>query len=193
MSAYFKSVSAELKKDWKTTVLVLIFTVARLIYGWSWFSAGWEKLSWFSNGKFNSGKEIQGLITNIAGPKVTRFDPLGINHLFGWIAQHVFLPMGQVTDVLVVISELLVGVALILGFRIFWSALLAMFLNVQYIVAGSFNNFGYIWTNLAMLKFARYAELIGVGGFLSFKKNQQSVSQDFGKAYKTPLKPTISH
>lgn len=175
--SYFESVSAEFKKDWKTAILAIIFTIARLVYGWSWFSAGLEKLSWFSNGKFNAGKEIQGLVTNIAGPKVTRFDPLGINHLFAGLAQHVFIPMGGLTDALVVISELAVGVLMILGFRVFWAALLAFFLNVQYMAAGSFNNFGYLWTNLAMLKFAKYAELIGVDGYLRFKKNKMLLNE----------------
>ena len=137
------------------------------------FSAGWEKLSWLSDGKFDAGKEIQTYITNIAGPKVTRFDPLGINHLFAWIAQHIFMTMGGLTDALVVISELAIGVLIILGFRVFWSALFAIFLNLQYLAAGSFNNFGYIWTDLALLKFARIAELIGVDGFLRFRKGNK--------------------
>lgn len=170
---YFKAVFTELKEDTKALILALIFTVARLIYGWSWFSAGLEKISWFTNGKFNSGKEIQGLVNNLAGPKVTRFDPLGINHLFAWLAQHIFLPMGGVTDALVVISELAVGLLIILGFRIFWSALLAIFFNLQYIAAGSYNNFGYIWTNLALLKFSKYAELIGIDGLLKYKKQKE--------------------
>lgn len=170
---YFKAVFTELKEDTKALILALIFTVARLIYGWSWFSAGLEKISWFTNGKFNSGKEIQGLVNNLAGPKVIRFDPLGINHLFAWLAQHIFLPMGGVTDALVVISELAVGLLIILGFRIFWSALLAIFFNLQYIAAGSYNNFGYIWTNLALLKFSKYAELIGIDGLLKYKKQKE--------------------
>ena len=170
MNSYFESVSAELRKDWKTPVLVLVFTVARIIYGWGWLSAGWEKLSWLSGGKFYAGSLIQTLIANLAGPKVTRFDPLEINKLFAWIAQNVFLPMGRLTDALVVILELVIGVLIIIGFRIFWAALLAIFLNLQYFVAGSYNNFGYIWTNLALLKFTRYADLIGIDGLLRYKK-----------------------
>lgn len=127
-------------------------------------------MSWLSGGKFYAGSLIHTLIANLAGPKVTRFDPLEINRLFAWIAQNVFLPMGRLTDALVVILELAIGVLIILGFRIFWTALIAMFLNLQYFVAGSYNNFGYIWTNLALLKFARYAELIGIDGFIRLKK-----------------------
>lgn len=174
MGAYLDSV---FKKDLKTTVLAIIFTVARIIFGWDWVKAGWEKLSWLSDGKANSAGLIKGMAANLAGPKVTRFDPLGINHLFAWIATHVFIPMSGLTDFLVVAFELLVGIFLIIGLRIFWTALVAIFLNLQYITAGSFNNFGYIWTDLAMLKFAKYAELIGVDGFIRFKKDQRNTSK----------------
>lgn len=172
MTAYFDAVKAELK-DWKAALLVIIFTVARLIYGWSWVEAGFHKLAWFSDGKLNSAGLIKGLIANLAGEKVTRFDPLGINKAFAWIADNIFLTMPGLTDTLVVILEILVGVVMILGFRVFWAALIAFFMNVQFMAAGSFNNFGYIWTNLAMLKFAKYAELIGIDGFLRFKKSKQ--------------------
>ncbi|MCO5388593.1 DoxX family membrane protein [Desulfosporosinus sp.] len=171
MAAYFDEVKAQLK-DGKAAFLVIIFTLARLIYGWAWVESGLHKIAWFSDGKLNSSGKIGSLITNIAGEKVTNFDPLYINKAFAWIAQNVFLSIPGVTDTLVVILEILVGVFMILGFRIFWTALIAMFMNLQFLAGGSFNNFGYIWTNLAMLKFARYAELLGVDGFLRSKQNR---------------------
>ena len=154
-------------------LLVIIFTVGRLIYGWAWVESALHKLVWFSDGKLNSAGKIQSLVTNIAGPKVSSFDPLYINKGFSWIAQHIFLGMPGVTDTLVVIFEILVGLSMLLGFRIVWFALIAMFMNVQFIASGSFNNFGYIWTNLAFLKFAQYAELLGVSGFLKYKQNKE--------------------
>lgn len=172
MTAYFNAVKAELK-DGKIALLVLVFTVARVIYGLKWVESGIGKLVWFSDGKLNSAAKIQTMITNIAGEKVTNFDPLGINQAFAWVAKNVFLGMPGLTDGLVVIFEILVGLFMILGFRVFWGALIAMFMNIQFIAGGSFNNFGYIWTNLAMFKFAKYAELIGVDGFLRFKNSKK--------------------
>jgi thiosulfate dehydrogenase [quinone] large subunit len=172
MSTYTQAVSEEFKKGWWKSILVVIFTIARLIFGWAWLTAGWEKLSWLSGGKFYAGKEIQGMIANIAGPKVTRFDPLGINQLFAWIAKNIFYTMGGLTDALVVICEIVIGVFIIIGFRVFWSALIAFFLNLQYIAAGSYNNFGYIWADLAFLKFDKYAELIGLDGYLRYKRGK---------------------
>lgn len=177
MTSYIDAVKEQLK-DRKVALLVIIFTVVRLIYGWAWFEAGLHKLEWFSDGKLNSAGKIGTLITNIAGPKVTSFDPLYINKAFAWVAQNVFLSMPGVTDTLVVILEISVGVSMLLGFRVFWFALIAMFMNVQFLAGGSFNNFGYIWTNLAFLKFAQHAELLGVDGFLKYKKNKEALAKD---------------
>ena len=173
MASYFKAVSAELK-DWKKALLVIIFTVARLIYGWAWLNAGWHKLSWLSDGKLDSAGLIEKMALNLAGPEVKRFDPLYINSAFAWIADNIFAgAMPAVTDFLVVVCELGIGVLIILGLRVFWAALVATFLNLQFMAAGSFNNFGYIWTNLALMKFAKYAELIGLDGYLRFKKGKE--------------------
>jgi len=176
MASYYNAVKVQFK-DSKVALLVVIFTVARVIYGWAWFEAGLHKLAWFSDGKLNSAGKIGTLITNIAGEKVTNFDPLYINKGFGWVAQNIFLGMPGVTDTLVVILEISVGVFMILGLGIFWTALVAMFMNLQFLAGGSFNNFGYVWSNLAFLKFAKHAELLGVGGFLRYKQNKNLLDE----------------
>ena len=174
MNNYFSAVS-KLFKDWKVAVPVLIFTIARVIYGWGWFSAGLHKLSWLSDGKLNSVGMVKGLSEKLAGPEVTRFDPLNLNSLFAGVIDNIFLTMPAVTDFLVVAFELLIGLVLILGFQVFWGALIATFLNLQFLTAGSSNNFGYIWTNLAFMKWAKYVEAIGVSGFLRFKKGKEII------------------
>ena len=176
MTSYFGAVKEQLK-DRKVAFLVIIFTVARLIYGWSWFQSGLHKLAWFSDGKLNSTGKIGTLIKNIAGPEVKSFDPLYINKAWAWVAQNIFQGMPGVTDGLVVILEISVGLTMILGLRIFWTAIIAMFMNVQFIAGASFNNFGYIWTNLAMMEFAKYAELLGVDGYLKYKQNKDLLKE----------------
>ena len=81
MTNYIDAVKEEFK-DWKVALPVIFFTVIRLIYGWSWMTAGIEKLAWFSDGKLNSAGLIGKMVDNIAGPKVTHFDPLYINKAF---------------------------------------------------------------------------------------------------------------
>ena len=174
MKTYFEAVNEEFK-DWKTALPAVIFTIIRLIYGWGWLTGGIEKLAWFTNGKLNSAGKIGTLITNIAGPKVTKFDPLYINKLWAWIAQTFFLSMPRLTDYLVVVCEIAIGVFMILGFKVFWFALIAMFMNLQFMGAASFNNFGYIWTNLILFKFAKHAELLGVSGYLKYRKSNNTL------------------
>lgn len=182
MTAYIHAVKTELK-DWKVLVFVFILTVARVIYGWAWLKSGWGKLGWLSDGALNSAEKIHTVVNNIAGPEVTRFDPLYINKIFAWISQNIFLSMPAVTDLLVVIFEIGIGLAMILGLRVFWAGLAGMFMNTQFMAGGSFNNFGYIWTNLTMMKFARYAEIIGVEGFLKLKKSGFHLEQKSGKLF----------
>ncbi len=174
MNNYLNAVS-KLFKDWKVAVPVVIFTIARIVYGWAWFQAGLHKLEWLSDGKLNSEGMVKGLAVKLAGPEVTRFDPLHLNNFFAWITENVFLSMPAVTDFLVVAFEILVGVVMILGFKVFWGALVATFLNLQFLTAGSSNNFGYIWTNLAFMKWAKYAEAIGVDGFLRVKNGKEII------------------
>lgn len=174
MTPYFVAVKAQFK-DWKVAILVVMLTLARVLYGYAWVEAGLRKLEWFSDGKLNSAGTIETMITNIAGPKVQSCDPFCINKTWAWVAQNIFLSMPELTDTLVIIFEISVGVLMILGFKIFWASLLAMFMNIQFFASGSFNNFGYIWTNLAVIKFAQYSELLGLDGFLRFKKGKNII------------------
>ena len=174
MKEYFNSLIAVLK-DWKKAIPVIILTVARIIYGLAWVKSGIGKIPWFSDGKLNSLSRLETVATNLAGPEVTRFDPLLINKAFAWIVTNVFAGMPGLTDGLVVIFEILVGVTMIIGFKIFYSALLATFMNLQFFASGSFNNFGYVWTNLIFMKFAKYAEVIGLDGILRVRKGKELV------------------
>ncbi|UWG96601.1 DoxX family protein [Dehalobacter sp. DCM] len=187
MNRYIDSVTAEMKNA-KAAFLVIIFTIVRLIYGFGWVTSGLHKLTWFSDGNINSAGVITRFVANIAGPEVTRFDPLYINKAFAWIANTFFLGMPGVTDTLVVILEITIGISMILGFRIFWFAFIAMFMNTQFIASGSFNNFGYIWTNLAMMKFSKYAELIGIDGFLRAGKGKNLLTNSVKQKLHVQLK-----
>lgn len=174
--SYSEKVKDELRNP-ITAILVLIFTVVRVIYGWGWVHSGWGKLAWITNNKPDAAGKIGTMIKNIAGPEVTRFDPLYINKIWGWIAQNVFLSLPQLTDTLVVVFEIGAGLLILLGFRVFWAALIMTFMNLQFFAGGSFNNFGYIWTNLLLMGFNKHAELIGLDGLLRSRKNDGLISK----------------
>ncbi|MFA5536752.1 MAG: DoxX family membrane protein [Bacillota bacterium] len=175
MNTYLNEVRNQLK-DWKIASLVTIFTVVRIIYGWAWLNSGLGKLSWLNGGAPKSAGLIQVMVNNLAGPEVSKFDPLMINKMFAWVSQNIFLGMPGVTDIMVVIVEIGIGIGMLLGIKVFWVALGAMFMNVQFMAAGSFNNFGYIWTNLAFLNFAKHAELLGLSGYFKYAKSEAGVA-----------------
>jgi len=174
MSDYISYVKEQLK-DWKVAVLTLIFTVARLLFGYAWIEGGSHKIAWFTDGKLNSAGLIKGMVGNLAS--AGHPDPLGIGQWYAWVANNLFVNMMPgLTDAMVVILEIGLGLAFILGFQVFWAALISFFMNMQFLSAGSFNNFGYVWTDVALMKFVKYAELIGVSGYLASKKEKQLTS-----------------
>ena len=115
MNSYINAVKAELT-DWKKALLLIIFTIARIIYGWAWINAGWEKATsgWFNFQGGHSAKLIAGMAANMLPPKAHGFDPLYINKLWSWVAIHIFNGMPGVTDFIVPICEITVGVGMII-------------------------------------------------------------------------------
>ena len=180
MNSYIQGVKEELR-DWKKAIVVIIFTVARIIYGVAWVQAGWEKATtegWLTNGKHNAFGLISKMVNNLVGPTVHGLDPLHLNSLWAWVATNVFNGMPGVTDKLVILVEILVGLGMIFGFKLFWVSILALFMNIQFITSGSGNNFGYIWTNIIIMNLSKYFELIGISGYFKIKKGQ---NQNAGK------------
>jgi len=169
---YSKSLSNEFKSPLKGG-LIVIFTLIRLYIGYSWLMAGIDKLAWLSGEAGKSSGMINGLINNLANSHGS--DPLHLNDLLAWASKNIFLAFPGMTDLMVVASEILIGLLLILGVKVLWVSLLAMFLNTQYITAGAANNFGYIWTNLGLMGFSQYAEAIGVSGWLKSRKGKPLV------------------
>ncbi len=170
---YINAVKAELSKSWWNTVVVVVFTIARIIYGWDWFTAGWEKMTkegWLTDGKFNSGGLIQGMVTSIEHSHGS--DPLHLNDLLVFFANNIFLHMGGLVDFLVVFFEIFIGIFVIFGLGFIWSLVVALFLNLQYAAAGAANNFGYLLTDVIWIKFPKYANLIGIDGYLRYRKGK---------------------
>ncbi len=160
-----------LLKNWKKSLPVLVLTAVRVYYGYRWVSSGLGKLVWFTDSAKNSAGLIGRMVQNLAGPEVTRFDPLYINKLWGWVADTVFVGMAPgFTDAMVVITEIAIGVAMVAGVGVLWAAIGATFLNLQFFAGGSSTNFGYIATNLIYWQFHRMGGAIGLDGFLRVRK-----------------------
>ncbi len=171
---YINAVGAELKKSWWNALVVVVFTIARLFYGWDWFKAGWDKMTtehWLTDGKFNSGGLIKGMVAAIQHSH--GMDPLHLDNLLVWFSNHIFLNMGGLVDFLVVFLELFIGIFVFFGFGFVWSIVVAIFLNLQYAAAGAANNFGYLVTDIVWVKWPTYASLIGVDGYIRYRKGKK--------------------
>lgn len=173
MSGYVSAVAGEFKKSGWNAFIVVVFTIARVIFGWSWFKAGWDKLTtehWLSDGKFNSGGLIHGMVSSIQHSH--GMDPLHLDNVLVWVSNHIFLQMGGFLDFLVVFLEMFIGLFVFFGFGFIVAMVAALFLNLLYATAGAANNYGYLVTDIVWLTLPKYASLIGVDGFLRYRKGK---------------------
>lgn len=177
MSSYLDAISAEFKRSPWNAFIVIVFTLARLIVGWDWFKAGWDKLTvehWLSDGKFDSGGLLQGMVAAIQhshGP-----DPLHLDNLLVWVTNHIFLNLGGFLDFLVILFEIVIGLFVFFGFGFIASMVAALFLNFLYATAGAANNFGYMVTDIVYLYLPTYGNLIGIDGYLRFRRGGNLLS-----------------
>lgn len=112
-----------------------LWLVVRLYVGYEWFMAGWEKVqnpAWVGSG---AGSALNGFIqgalakTGGAHPDVQ-----------GWYAdflQSTVLPHLVSWSYLVTYGEVLVGIALIVGFLTGVSAFFGVFMNLNFLLAGA--------------------------------------------------------
>ncbi|MDQ6738907.1 MAG: DoxX family protein [Actinomycetota bacterium] len=124
----------EVKLFHSTGPITFLWLIIRVYLGWAWVQAGFEK---FQNPKWMDGSSLagfwQGAIKNAAAPHS--------NVGFGWYAGF----LQNLTDAgaqtwfapLVAAGELLAGVCLILGLFTGAAALIAAFMNFNFMLAGS--------------------------------------------------------
>jgi len=124
----------EVKLFNSTGPITFLWLILRLYLGWQWLDAGWEKLQ---NPKWMDGTSLAGFwagaIKNSQGAHPTvGFDWYAgfLNNLAGAHAQTWFAP-------LVAYSEFLAGICLILGLFTGAAALIAAFMNFNFMLAGS--------------------------------------------------------
>ncbi len=124
--------------------------IVRLYVGYQWLAAGWEKLFGVSINYDSFGQHVNGgawVFNNHAGAAIQGFvmgaltkanGPLP--NVSGWYAsflQHVVLPNPVTFAYIITFGELLVGLALILGFLTGIAAFFGVVMNVNYLLAGA--------------------------------------------------------
>jgi thiosulfate dehydrogenase [quinone] large subunit len=118
-----------------STGFAWFWLIVRLYVGWEWLSAGWEKAtSALWTGPHAGGTLqgfIQGALAKTGGPNPD---------VQGWYAsflQNVVLPHVNIWSHVVAYGETLVGIALIVGFLTGIAAFFGLFMNFNYLLAGT--------------------------------------------------------
>ena len=114
---------------------VPFWTAVRLYLGYLWLSAGWGKVTspaWVGP---EAGGAVAGFLTRAL--TLTTGDHPSVQGWYAWLIERVFLPNAAVMSHLVAFGEVLVGVALILGFLTGVSAFLGGLMNASFLLAGT--------------------------------------------------------
>jgi len=112
-----------------------LWLILRVYVGYEWFMAGWTKLSnpvWFGD---KAGVALTGFL-NGALAKTAGEHP-DVQSWYAGFLQTMVLPNAPLWSRFVVIGEILVGVALILGIFTGLAAFFGGFMNVNYLMAGT--------------------------------------------------------
>lgn len=118
-----------------STMSAPLWLVIRLYLGYEWFMAGWEKMqnpAWFGN---DAGAALQGFIKGALG-KTGGLHP----DVQGWYAA--FLQNAVLSHVVtwsnaIVVGEVLVGLGLICGVLTGIAAFFGLFMNLNFMLAGT--------------------------------------------------------
>ena len=134
-----------------------LWLIIRVYLGYNWLTAGWEKIT-DGNGAWvgsNAGAGLSGFLggalkktAEFCQPAPAACHP-DVQLWYAWFIQHVALPNEQVFSYLVAYGEFLVGAALILGFLTGISVFLGMFMNLNFMLAGSVS-INPIWFTLGL-------------------------------------------
>lgn len=111
------------------------WTIVRLYLGWLWLSAGWGKVTSSAWVGMEAGGAVRGFLTRAL--TLTQGDHPNVQGWYGWMIENIFLPNAWLMSHLVAFGEVLVGLALILGFLTGISAFLGGLMNASFLLAGT--------------------------------------------------------
>ena len=111
------------------------WTIVRVYLGWQWLNAGWHKITdpaWVGSG---AGTAVGGFLRRAVS--LSQGDNPSVSVWYAWIIENVFLPVAPFVSYLVAFGEVLIGIALILGFLTGLVAFLGGLMNVVFMLAGT--------------------------------------------------------
>lgn len=149
----------------------ILWLAVRVWLGWQWLEGGWEKFqnpAWMKTGEALKGFWSRAVMIPEQGrPPIT----------YDWYRNFIQSMLDSGTYVwfakFVAIGEMLIGIGLIFGFLMFFTALMAGFMNWNFIMAGSASVNG-VWLVLAVLLLAAWkiSGYLGADYFLLYRFNE---------------------
>jgi thiosulfate dehydrogenase (quinone) large subunit len=112
-----------------------VWILPRLYVGWTWLNAGWEKLNNPTWVGAKSGTALTGFV-NSAVSKATGAHP-AVQSWYAAFLQSFILPHAAIWSYVVALGETLVAIGLILGAFTGIAAFFGIFMNMNYLMAGS--------------------------------------------------------
>lgn len=111
------------------------WVVVRVYLGWEWLSAGWEKIMnplWVG---WDAGAPLRGFIAG-ALTKTNGVHP-DVQGWYAFFLENVVLPHANLWSHMVAYGEVLVGLGLIVGAFTALAAFFGLFMNLNYLLAGT--------------------------------------------------------
>ena len=125
-------ISRFLFSDRRVSILWLLI---RVYVGWQWLSAGWGKFTnpvWWGS---DAGGAMSGFVQGAL--KKTSGDHPDVQGWYAAFLENVVLPNATLWSHMITLGELLVGVALIVGFLVGVAAFFGAFMNLNFLLAGT--------------------------------------------------------
>jgi thiosulfate dehydrogenase [quinone] large subunit len=117
------------------TKTALLWLVVRVYVGWQWLHAGWEKYSGDGWIGANAGHSLSGFLQGAIAKTADAHS--GVTGWYAYFLQHAVLPHAVGWSYVVVFGELLVGLALVIGIFTGIAAFFGLFMNFNFMLAGS--------------------------------------------------------
>lgn len=139
--------------------------IVRVYVGWQWLEAGWSKIhssAWVGP---DAGSAITGFI-NGALQKTAGAHP-DVQGWYAYFLQNVVLPHASTWSHVVAYGEVLVGIALIIGMFTGIVAFFGLFMNLNYLLAGTVSVNPILFTlSIGLILAWKVAGYIGVDHYL---------------------------
>ncbi len=111
------------------------WTITRVYLGYIWLLAGWHKITdsaWVGS---DAGTAVAGFLQHSL--TLTTGEHPSVQLWYAWLIENIFLPNATLMSYLVAFGQVLVGIALILGFFIGFSAFMGGVMNAAFLLAGT--------------------------------------------------------